>query len=475
MSVNFQEILRPRAHAVVVGLGASGFSAVKFLLSLGVRVSVSEGGRREDLDGEKVRWLLEKGVFLETGGHSPELLASADCLLVSPGVPLGVPALKAASGRGIPLVGELALAPAFLKVPAIAVTGTNGKSTVTTLIGELLGAAGKKVFVGGNLGVPLAEYLAGSQDGEAAVLEVSSYQLDSAGDFRPRVGVLLNITPDHLDRYATYADYVASKLSLFRNQQPGDVAVVNADDEHIASWLEETGAGKGAWPLRSELRCFGSRERAGLRAFLAGATVVLPGEQPGGEAEEYDLAGTELAHAPNTENAMASILAARAMGCTPEQIRAGLGRFLPLAHRLAFVAEINGVAYYDDSKATNVGAVRSALDGMERPVVLIAGGRDKGGSYEMLAEPVKNRVRAVVLIGEAKEKMAAFLAPLTRVVLAADMEEAVRLAAALARPGDAVLLSPACASFDMFRSYGHRGEVFCRAVRGLKPEQEGRP
>lgn len=467
MTLNLAQILKPQAHVVVVGLGVSGIAAVKFLLSLGVRISVSEGGPRETLAEEMLRWLQERGVFLETGGHSSELLASADCILLSPGVPMAVPALREAADKGIPLVGELALAPAFLKTPVIAVTGTNGKSTVTILIGELLRAAGKKVFVGGNIGVPLAEYLAGEQDCDVAVLEVSSFQLDCAGDFRPRVGVLLNISPDHLDRYATYADYVDSKMSLFRNQQSGDVAVVNAEDPDTVAWLERTGTGQSPWPVRGKIQRFGREERPGLQGFLAGTTVKLPGEEQGREAEEYALAGTELAHAPNTENALAAILAVRALGCDPALIRAGLTNFVPLAHRLAWVAEINGVAYYDDSKATNVGAVWSALGGMERPVVLIAGGRDKGGSYEMLVEPVKDKVKAMVLIGEAKEKIAALFASLTRVVFAHDMEDAVRQATGLARPGDAVLLSPACASFDMFRSYGHRGEVFCQAVRNL--------
>ncbi|MBU4407939.1 MAG: UDP-N-acetylmuramoylalanine--D-glutamate ligase, partial [Proteobacteria bacterium] len=237
MNRNFKEILQPGAHVVVVGLGKSGVSAVRFLLTLGVKISVSEGGRQENLEGDLVRWLKEKRVFVETGGHTSELLTSADCILVSPGVPLGIAPLAAARQKGIPVVGELALAKDFLQGTLVAVTGTNGKSTVTTLIGDLLRGSGKKVFVGGNLGTPLAEYLAGPQECEVVVLEVSSFQLDSAGEFRPRVGVLLNITPDHLDRYASYEAYVDSKMSLFKNQQPGDVAVVNGDDPVIAGWL----------------------------------------------------------------------------------------------------------------------------------------------------------------------------------------------------------------------------------------------
>jgi UDP-N-acetylmuramoylalanine--D-glutamate ligase len=459
---NLKEILRPGAHVVVVGLGKSGVSAVRFLLNLGVKISVSEGGRQENLEGDLVRWLKEKRVFVETDGHTSELLTSADCILVSPGVPLGIAPLAAARQKGIPVVGELALAKDFLKGTLVAVTGTNGKSTVTTLIGDLLRGCGKKVFVGGNLGIPLAEYLAGPQDCEAVVLEVSSFQLDSCGEFRPRVGVLLNITPDHLDRYASYGEYVDSKMSLFKNQQPGDVAVINGDDPLIGEWLGKALEKKSPWPLRGEIRQYSSRGAAGMAAWLDGTRVRI-----GSTDEEYELAGTPLAQAPNCENAMAAILAVRAMGCSPRDIEKSLSGFTPLPHRLALVAERDGVSYYDDSKATNVGAVYSALDGMKQPVVLIAGGRDKGGGYEMLLPLVQEKVRAMVLIGEAKEAMAKVFANLTRVVMAKEMDEAVQMASAMAEKGDAVLLSPACASFDMFKSYSHRGEMFSQAVSRL--------
>lgn len=468
MNRNLKEILQPGAHVVVVGLGKSGVSAVRFLLNLGVKISVSEGGRQENLEGDLVRWLKEKRVFVETGGHTSELLTSADCILVSPGVPLGIAPLAAARQKGIPVVGELALAKDFLKGALVAVTGTNGKSTVTTLIGDLLKGSGKKVFVGGNLGTPLAEYLAGPQDCEAVVLEVSSFQLDSAGEFRPQVGVLLNITPDHLDRYASYEAYVESKMSLFKNQQPGDVAVVNGDDPVIAGWLGKAAKGKSPWPLQGETRQYRSSEVTGVAACLSGTRVRIAAEgEAGKKAEEYELADTPFAQAPNSENAMAAILAARAMGCSPADIQKNLAGFAPLPHRLALVAEIEGISYYDDSKATNVGAVYSALGGMQQPVVLIAGGRDKGGGYEMLLPMVKEKVRAMVLIGEAKEAMAKAFAGTTRIAFAGEMAEAVRLARAMAEKGDAVLLSPACASFDMFRSYSHRGEMFTLAVNGL--------
>ena len=468
MSTNLKEILQPGAHVVVVGLGKSGVSAVRFLLNLGVKISVSEGGRQENLEGDLVRWLKEKRVFVETGGHTSELLTSADCILVSPGVPPGIAPLAAARQKGIPVVGELALAKDFLKGTLVAVTGTNGKSTVTTLIGDLLRGSGKKVFVGGNIGIPLAEYLAGKQDCEAVVLEVSSFQLDSGGEFRPKVGVLLNITPDHLDRYASYGEYVDSKMSLFKNQQASDMAVVNGDDSLIGEWLGKAAEKKSPWPLRGEIRRYGSCDSAGMAACLSGTKVrIASTSEPGKKSEEYELAGTPLAQAPNSENAMAAILAVRAIGCSPADIQKSLAGFAPLPHRLTLVAEIEGISYYDDSKATNVGAVYSALGGMKQPVVLIAGGRDKGGGYEMLLPLVKEKVRAMVLIGEAKQAIAKVFANTTQIAVAAEMDEAVRMASSIAEKGDAVLLSPACASFDMFRSYSHRGEVFTQAVSRL--------
>jgi len=465
---NLKEILQPGAHVVVVGLGKSGVSAVRFLLNLGVKISVSEGGRQENLEGDLVRWLKEKRVFVETGGHTSELLLSADCILVSPGVPLGKTPLAAARQKGIPVVGELALAKDFLKAPVVAVTGTNGKSTVTTLIGDLLKGSGKKAFVGGNIGIPLAEYLAGEQDCEVVVLEVSSFQLDSAGEFRPRVAVLLNITPDHLDRYASYDEYIESKMSLFKNQQPEDIAVLNGDDPAIANWLADAAAQKNNRKPASEIREYSSCGKGGAAAYVSGTKVCVAS---GKSVEEYELSGTPLAQSPNNENAMAAIMAVRALGCSPDDIRKSLATFLPLPHRLALVAEVNGVSYYDDSKATNVGAVYSALGGMRQPVVLIAGGRDKGGGYEMLLPLVKEKVRGMVLIGEAKEAIAKTFSNATRIAFAEEMEEAVQLAGKMAEKGDAVLLSPACASFDMFRSYSHRGEVFTQAVSRLERQE----
>ena len=493
-------------HVLVVGLGKSGIAAARFLLGLGIRVSVSEGGRAVAPASEAVSWLQERGVYCELGGHSPELFSSVDAIVVSPGVPLDIPALRVARRAGVPIIGELALASSYLKTPVIAITGTNGKSTVTTLIGELLQAAGMKVFVGGNLGVPLCEYLAGPQDAQWAVLELSSFQLDSAGDFAPAIGLLLNISPDHLDRYPDYAAYGAAKWRLFAHQRPGDYALLNGDDpQTMALWrrqpprsqvlffngrageacsaaVAECLATGGSRPTADQLVTAGAVGQSGpepVAPWSCGAAengpllLRLPGTAPEAQPEQYDLAGTVLAAEPNRQNAKAAILAARLAGAAPAAIARGLAAFAPLPHRLALVATVAGVDFYDDSKATNIGAVISALAGMRRPVVLIAGGLDKGGDYRLLLPAFRDKVKALVLIGSAREKMAAALREAVTIEEAADLPAAVQAAFALAAAGDAVLLSPACASFDMFSGYGQRGKVFRQAVAELQQNVAG--
>lgn len=453
-----KEILQPGAHVLVVGLGKSGISAVKFLLGLGLQVSVSEGGRAAQLDGETVQWLQEKGVAMEISGHTSEFFLKADAVLPSPGIPLDLPALTAARNAGIPILGEMALAPAYLKTPVVAVTGTNGKSTVTELIGEICKAAGKKVFVGGNIGIPLTDYLAGPQDAEVVVLEVSSFQLDSAGKFRPDVAVLLNISPDHLDRYESYDAYAASKMSIMKNQLPGDIAVCNGDDREIRNRLQ------GA-SYRSRVVLFSGQQAVGTGAYVQDDLIVTPGPEGQENVSDcYSLIGTGLRGNPNGLNALAAILASRAMGCGRQAVEMALKRFTLLPHRLSLVAEQDGVRFYDDSKATNEGAAASALAGFDCPVILIAGGRDKGGDYSVLAAAVPGKVKAMILLGEASAKMAEVFRNLTAVEQVGDMAEAVQRAIARADRGDVVLLSPACASFDMFKSYAHRGDVFRQAV-----------
>jgi UDP-N-acetylmuramoylalanine--D-glutamate ligase len=464
--------IEPGMHVVIVGLGKSGFSAAKYLRQQGVRVSVSEGGRADQVDGGILRWLEENGVFVETGGHSPELLFTADALLVSPGVPLTQPVLQQAGQQGIPLFGELALAATCLPIPVVAVTGTNGKSTVTALLGDIFAAAGRKPFVGGNFGTPLTDYLAGPQEAGVAVLEVSSFQLDTAGDFRPEVAVLLNITPDHLDRYESFDAYAASKFRIFAAQQAGDAAIINGDDPEIIRRLPVSGE-NSLFPSAGRTYRFGNELNDGSGAFLQGDEVILAGLADGREREAYSLAGTTLREPPHAQNALAAVLAARLLGCPPAAIASALAAFTLLPHRLAMVAEINGIRFYDDSKATNVGAVQAALHAMDRPVILIAGGRDKGGDFTPLRQETGGKIKGVVLIGEAREKMAATFANLVPVERAGSMAEAVQGAFRLATAGDAVLLAPACASFDMFSGYAERGRVFRQCVAGLQRQAAG--
>ncbi len=443
-------LIRSQTRVLIVGLGKSGRSALRFCQGLGAVVSVSDAG---EAAAEKIHWLTGRGVKYELGGHSRDFFEAAEVIIVSPGVP-GLPLLREARQRGTAVIGELALAPDYLRTPVMAVTGTNGKTTVTTLLGELLRAAGRKVFVGGNIGTPLTDYLSGPQEADWVVLEVSSFQLDMAGGFRPRLGVILNISPDHLDRYKNLEDYALSKMSLLRNQLADDSAVLNADDPMICRLLEEN-------PPLARRYYFGSAP--GLEAVIEDGRVRLT---KGLAVEDYQLPGT-LASAPNPANAAAAILSAGRAGCGREDIAAGLEAFQPLAHRLSPVVKINGVQYIDDSKATNVGAVAAALESMERPVILIAGGRSKDGGYELLRPLIRERVKTMLLIGEARFEMEAACRGLCSQELHESLEGAVERAAELSEWGDIVLLSPACASFDMFRSYGERGEVFQQAARHL--------
>ncbi len=447
-------------RVVVMGLGKSGLAAARFLLRQGAEVMVSEGAARETINPEILAWLTAKNIRSEFGGHSAKLFVSADVIIVSPGVPLDLQALLAAKAKKIPVIGELAFAEDYLRTPVVAVTGTNGKTTVTTLLGELLKADGKKVFVGGNIGTPLADYLVTSQDADVVVLEVSSFQLDTAENFRPDVGVLLNITPDHLDRYDSFAAYGDSKFRIFASQERGDKMILNHDDleimKHLALFLP--GAGQSFF--------FGRDSLNGNDATVRNGRVTVKSGGDGSE-EVHELPVT-LLNPPNDENSMAAILGARLMGCSEHGIKRGLADFSTLPHRLALVADIGGVSYFDDSKATNIGAVDSALKAMIRPVILIAGGRDKGGDYGLLRSAVERHVKIMLLIGEARDKMAESFAGLVEVEKMESLAQAVHRAGEIAVAGDVVLLSPACASFDQFASYVERGMVFQEEVYRLK-------
>lgn len=436
-------------RVIVVGLGKSGVAAARLCLAEGARVTGTDMLPEERLS-EPARAL---GIPIVAGGHAGLNFEQADLIVLSPGVPWRAE-LERAERAGVPVIGELELATSRISAPLVAVGGTNGKSTTTTLVGELLKSAGLKVFVGGNLGTPAAEAVGESFD--VVVLEVSSFQLERAPTFRPRVSILLNITEDHLDRYPDFEAYAHAKGNAFVNQTSKDVAVVPFGDSEC-----ERQAQRG----RGRLLRFGGRgeyavENESIVERATGARIPL--------------SDTQLFGAHNWQNAAAAIAAARAFEVGEDTLRTALLRFVPLPHRMALAGTIRQIRFYDDSKATNVGAAVTALLGIsENQAVLIAGGRDKLGSYDPLVAALEHKGRAVVVIGEAAQRIETAIGDRLPVVHARSMDDAVQAAFRLAKPGDAVLLSPACSSFDMFDSYADRGRAFTLSVARLSSELPG--
>jgi UDP-N-acetylmuramoylalanine--D-glutamate ligase len=439
---------------VVVGLGASGIAAARLCLRYGAaRVVLNDAAPRERLSPEASALASEPGVELVAGGHERVEWTKADLIVVSPGVP-PLAAWDVAEHNGVAVVGELEFAWSLAGgVPTVAVGGTNGKSTTTVLVGEMMKRAFGRVFVGGNLGTPLASALPARGEApafDALVLEVSSFQSERMKRFRPAAAALLNVTADHLDRYASFEAYAAAKGRMFASMGPADAAVVPAGD---AICLAEAKRGE------ARVITFGPDGAVGPEA---GAIVDRA------RGERYDASSIALTGEHNLLNVSAAVALAGAMGVGRDAIAGALAEVKPLAHRVELVSEIGGVRYYDDSKGTNVGASVAALKGLaEARGVLIAGGRDKGGDYGPLVEALRTKGRALVLIGEAADRIERAAAGALPIERAGSMGEAVERASRLAKPGDAVLLSPACSSFDMFRDYHDRGQAFARAVRAL--------
>jgi UDP-N-acetylmuramoylalanine--D-glutamate ligase len=437
---------------LVVGLARTGVALAHFLTKAGARVTITDMAQAQELAA--MRQLIQNlPVEEELGVPQPRDVRGFDFILPSPGVPPELPWLDEARRHGIPVWGELELASHFLTRPVFAVTGTNGKTTTTTLVGKFLAASGVAALVGGNIGTPLASLLSRQQEADYLVLEISSFQLDTAPSFHPQFAALLNITPDHLDRYPDYAAYVASKASLFAHMSGTETKVLNYDDPLV----RPLGQGLG------QILYFSSNEDLTEGAWLADGVITV--RLPGAPLHEFSLAEIRLKGAHNLENIMAALLLSLVAGADPQACREVLATFPGLPHRLEWVATRAGVDFYDDSKGTNVGAVARSLASFDRPVILIAGGRDKDSDFSLLNDLIRQRVKALVLVGETRERLARIWEGLAPAYLAADMEEAVARAANLADPGEVVLLSPACASFDMFRDYAHRGETFQKAVK----------
>ncbi len=429
---------------IVVGLGKSGLSAARLCLKRGARVIGTDRAPAGKLSNE----LRGLDVELVLGGHSGIDFAKADLIVVSPGVP-AFAELTAAEAAGVPVIGELELALRFVTAPVVAVGGTNGKSTTTTLLGHLFEAAERRVFIGGNLGTPASDAV--DTDMQLMVLEVSSFQLERAPTLRPRASVLLNISEDHLDRYDDYAAYANAKGLAFVNQTDSDFAFCPANDEACLAQVR--------------------RGRGNLITFGPGGDYPHQGREIVERAtgEVFSLRGVDLHGSHNVSNAAAAIAVARTFGVSSVEIQEGLARFRALPHRMAFAGEVEGVHFYDDSKATNVGAAVTALLGLaEHRAVLIAGGRDKQGGYAPLAEALAQKGRALVVLGEAKERIIEAVGSKLTIERADSMPEAVERAFALAETGDAVLLSPACSSLDMYQNYMERGESFIAAVERIR-------
>lgn len=444
---------------LVVGLARTGIAAAKFLKSKGTLVTTTEVKPGEEMK-EAVQELRGMDISTEWGGHQIETFLNQDTIVVSPGVDLSIEPIQKAIKHGVRVISEIELAYHFIHVPIIAVTGTNGKTTTALLIGEMLKEDGKKVGVGGNVGEPLVLFADGKDQWEVLVVEISSFQLEAIEDFRPRISVLLNITEDHLDRYSSYDDYIEAKMRIFANQNSGDLAVLNRDDPIVIQFKEKVKAKKVLFSLS---------ERLDEGAFSNGQTISL---RLGGKREEYSLAKTPLKGIHNVENMMAALTTARIFGCSKKAIQTVLNRFEGLEHRLEFIREIEGVRFYNDSKGTNVGSVVKSLQSFSEPVILIAGGKDKNGDLSPLKELIQKRVKHLILIGEAKERMNRELGGLTDTVMAKTMEEAVLLAHQKAKAGEVVLLSPACSSFDMFKDYKERGKVFKESVFKLSTKSQ---
>lgn len=444
-------------NILIIGLGISGYAAAAFLKGRDAAVTVTDMAQEKALEplASKIR---DMGIPMELGQHHRETIQKSDMIILSPGVPHTIEPVQRAVDMGIPVIGEIELAARLIKEPIIAVTGTNGKTTTTRLIGEMLTSCGYKVFVGGNIGRPLIEYADQEEKSDFVIAEVSSFQLDTVDLFKPRVGVLLNVTEDHLDRYSGMKQYAMAKARLFENQDDSDIAVLNGSDSLTRSLDGQ---------INSRKQYFDSSGNSGASAVIDKDAIFLKGVA-GNDAGTIDLTRTSLVGKHNHENIAAAALAALAAGGDIHGIQTALSGFTGLSHRLEYAVTIDGVDYFDDSKATNVDAVSRALGAFSGPVILIMGGRDKGGDYGVLESQVKEQVKLLIIMGEAGEIIDRSLGHLARTRIVKSMEQAVAAAREAGEPGDTVLLSPACSSFDMFDSYAHRGDVFCRLAGGLE-------
>lgn len=437
---------------LVVGLGRTGVAVSEFLARRGANVTATDARpAREILRAE---YLEKLGVKIEAGGHRKNSFARAQTVVLSPGVPPDIEPLRAAEKAGVEIMGEAELAFRVIPLPVVAITGSNGKTTTTSLTGFILKRCGIRPFVGGNIGEPFISAAGKEGSYDIALLEMSSFQLRTTSTFKPFIAVMLNISPNHLDVHPDYRDYLNSKKKIFANQTRSDWAVVNGSDKEARAMLGS---------VRAKSVVFDS-----ARAEPSPGFVTLNGKQISFTGKTYDLSGAKIEGRHNLENAMSAIAVASILGCDPEAASEAARDFSPLPHRMELVCEISGARVYNDSKATNPGATLAALEELAPPVVLISGGRDKKIGYSILRRAVARKVSSLVLFGQARNSMLSELGGLAKTVLADSLERAVAAAVSDAEPGGSILFSPACSSFDMFSSFEERGAEFKRIVKSFK-------
>jgi len=441
-------------NIVVVGLGATGIATSLFLKERGAQVTVSEM-KGEHESASSIQRLASRGIAIEAGGHRKETFLRADLIVVSPGVSMDIPPLRAAAESGIEIISEIELAFRHITTPLIAVTGTNGKTTTVKLLAKIFETSGKKAFLGGNVGNPLIEYVLDQHHEDYIIAEISSFQLEGIQSFKPYISVLLNLQHDHLDRYSSYEEYIKAKARIFMNQGKREYAVLNADDPDTNTLSPSIAASTLHFSCEREVPCGISYRDHRFHYHHGTEHIHFP-------LDHLYLKGTH-----NLHNIMAATVVSKLCGCPQQQITQAIEKFKGLSHRIEFIKEHNGIKFYSDSKATNVGAVVRALEALDPPLILIAGGKDKGGDYEPLIPLIKKRVKALILLGEAKEKMHRIFKNSTAIFLVENLDEAVTQSLTQASPGDTVLLSPACSSFDMFSGYEERGNIFKSLVNAI--------
>jgi UDP-N-acetylmuramoylalanine--D-glutamate ligase len=444
-------------RVLVVGLGRSGLSAAMFLREQGARVTVSDTRSAVAL-AKEIPALLEAGIMVESGGHGLLTFRRQDLIVVSPGVPMETPEVKQVVAFGLPVIGELELASRYLQGRVVAITGSNGKTTTTTLVGKIFADAGVPTLVGGNIGLPVIDLVAKSGPETLSVLEVSSFQLETVEEFHPWIAVVLNITPDHLDRHGSFESYAAAKARITERQTAADFLVLNAEDK---------AAQMVALKTKAQIFWFSGRRPIKQGAFVHGESILFVARE-GAKAEPVmPISDIHLKGSHNVENVLAAVCAARLAKIPAESIRASVAGFAAVEHRLELVKVVNGVEFYNDSKATNVDAAMKAVASFPGGILLILGGKDKDSDYTLMSGMLKERVKIVYTIGSAAEKIERELRGVVKIVSAETLQAAVAKAAKAATAGDVVLLSPACSSFDQFENYEQRGRVFRQLVNEL--------